>query len=229
MRLYDASVRELRYITPIEPAAWIDCPSEAIPAPGRYSAAWSVADSSAPLSTPLFAAQIAQDGFLAAPPIPSSWEPGAKLELRGPLGRGFTLPASARRLALAALAETSARLLPLIPMALQSDLAVALFSDFPIPDIPSAVEIYPVQDLPEALAWADLLLLDAPVSELERLRVKLHLKPEDWLPCPAQALVLTAMPCSGIAECGACFVPGRHRWKQACQDGPVFDLNELSW
>ena len=229
MRLYDASIRELRYYTSNEPTAWITCLADAIPTPGRYIAAWSVADRTAPLSTPLFAAQIAPDGFLAAPPIPSSWEPGAILELRGPLGQGFTLPATARRLALAALAETSTRLLPLIPLALQNDTAVALFSDSPIPDIPSAVEIYPVQDLPEALTWADLLLLDASVDELERLRSRLGLKPEDWLPCPAQALILTAMPCSGIAECGACFVPGRRKLKQACQDGPVFDLNELAW
>jgi len=151
MRLYDASIRELRYYTSNDPAAWITCPAEAIPAPGRYIAAWSVTDGAAPLSTPLFAAQIAPDGFLAAPPIPSSWEPGAILELRGPLGQGFTLPATARRLALAALAETSTRLLPLIPLALQNDTAVALFSDSQIPDIPSAVEIYPIQDLPEAL------------------------------------------------------------------------------
>ena len=229
MRLYDASIRELRYYTPNQPAAWIVCPAEAIPAPGRYIAAWATADTAAPLSTPLFAAQIAPDGFLAAPPIPFSWEPGAILELRGPLGQGFTLPATARRLALAALADTAARLLPVIPMALQSDIAVALFSDSPIPNIPSAVEIYPVQDLPEALAWADILMLDMPVDELERLRGRLRMKPEDRLPCPAQALILTAMPCSGIAECGACFVPGRRKWKQACQDGPVFDLNELTW
>jgi dihydroorotate dehydrogenase electron transfer subunit len=114
-------------------------------------------------------------------------------------------------------------------MALQSDIAVALFSDSPIPNIPSAVEIYPVQDLQEALAWADILMLDMTVDELERLRGRLRMKPEDRLPCSAQALILTAMPCSGIAECGACFVPGRRKWKQACQDGPVFDLNELTW
>jgi hypothetical protein len=37
------------------------------------------------------------------------------------------------------------------------------------------------------------------------------------------------MPCAGIAECGACAVPGGGwgGWKLACQHGPVFDLNWL--
>jgi hypothetical protein len=43
----------------------------------------------------------------------------------------------------------------------------------------------------------------------------------------AQALVITPMPCGGIAECGVCAVTARRGWKLACKDGPVFDLTEL--
>jgi hypothetical protein len=229
MRTFDAFVKELRFDTGESPTAWIACPTEVIPAPGQYISAWSLHDGAAPLPTPLFPAQLSPDGFLAAPPVPRTWEPGSPLELSGPLGCGFHLPVTTRRLALVALGETVARLNPLVSLAVQTDIAVALFSSAPVRNIPAAVEIFPIHDLPDALNWADLLLIDLPIEALSHLRITLRLQAEDHLPCPAQVLVMTSMPCSGLAECGACYVPGRRKWKQACQDGPVFDLDELSW
>lgn len=229
MRQFNAVIHEIRFDSASAPAAWVACPTEAIPAPGQYVSAWAPSDSAAPLATPLFAAKIDQGGFLAAPPAPRSWEPGLVLELRGPLGRGFSLPMTTRRLALVALGESNARLMPVIDLALQKDIAITLFSAVSTPSISSLVEIYPLQELPAGLAWADLLMLDASVDDLERLRDYLRLKPDELLPCPAQILIAANLPCGGLAECGACFVPGRRKWKRACQDGPVFDLNELAW
>lgn len=229
MRQFSAVIKEILLAPDAGPTAWITCQPEAIPAPGQYLSAWAPADRTAPLATALFAARIGPEGFLAAPPIPRSWEPGLPLELRGPLGRGFTLPVTTRRLALAALSETNARLIPVIDLALQKDIAITLFSAAPAPALSSSVEIYPLQELPAGLAWADLLMLDASVDDLDRLRGYFRLKSDEFLPCPAQILVAASMPCGGLAECGACFVPGRRKWKQACQDGPVFDLSELAW
>ena len=84
-------------------AAWIACPKEAIPQPGQYVSAWSPQDQETALSSVLFSAENTDVGFLAVPPVPHNWEPGTSLILRGPLGRGFQLPATARRLALIAL------------------------------------------------------------------------------------------------------------------------------
>jgi hypothetical protein len=229
VRTSDAYIKELRYEPGEILSAWITCPAEAIPAPGQYVSAWSLHDSAAPLSTPLFAAQSTLNGFLAAPPVPGTWEPGSPLELAGPYGCGFYLPKTTRRLALVALGETVARLSPMMSLALQADVAMALFSSAPVQNIPTAVEIYPIHDLPDALAWADLLMIDLPLENLSHLRNTLRLKMEDHLPCPAQVLVVTHMPCSGLAECGACFVPARRKWKRACHDGPVFNLDELAW
>jgi NAD(P)H-flavin reductase len=229
MRTFDAFVKELRNDAVETRTAWISCPAEAIPAPGQYVSAWSVHDRIAPLASPLFPARVSPDGFLAAPPVPITWEPGSLLELSGPYGRGFNVPRTTHRLALAALGETAARLNPLVNLALQADIAVTLFSSVPVQNVPTAVEIYPTHDLPEALNWADLLLIDLPVEELGHLRATLCLQAGDHLPCPAQVLVVTIMPCSGLAECGTCYVPARRKWKRACLDGPVFDLDELAW
>ncbi len=207
-------------------AAWIACPPKAIPAPGQYLLAW---DTAAALGTALFRAGAESDGFLAAPPIPDEWEPGSPLRLRGPLGQGFRLPTQVRRLALAALGETAERLLPLAEPLPGRKLDVALVSDAALPSLPASVEIHPLHALPEVLSWADFLALDLPLEALPRLRTVLGTASGRGLPCPAQALVSTPMPCAGLAECGACAVPARGGWKHACLDGPVFDLNLLDW
>ena len=68
-----------------------------------------------------------------------------------------------------------------------------------------------------------------PVSELPGVRKWLGLNPFQRLACPAQLLIRTAMPCSGLGECGVCAVATRVGWALACSDGPVFDFNTLEW
>ena len=227
MKSSSASIREIR-LERGERAAWITCLPESIPAPGRYVMAWAPDDLDAPLGTPLFAQEMAEDGFLAVSRLPRSWEPGTQLELRGPLGRGFALPETIRRLALVILGETAGRLLPLARQALAHDAAVSLYTDLSLPPLPSALEISPLNAAPEALDWADFLALDLPLDAVSRVRQVLGLPGEAHsLPCQGQALVLAPMPCGGLAECGACAVPVGRSWKLACQDGPVFDLDAL--
>ena len=207
-------------------AVWIACPKRLVPAPGRYTLAWSPEDEDAPLATALFAAQVSAQGFLAAPPAPRAWAPGTRLLLRGPLGSGFHLPPTMHRLALAALGDGAARLLPLAREALARQAAVTLFTDGFLPTLPAIVEVGPLSGLSEALAWADFLAVDIPLGKMPGLSQTLGAGVHS-LPCPAQALVVTDMPCAGAAQCGACGVKISSKWKLACKDGPVFDLGEL--
>jgi Iron-sulfur cluster binding domain of dihydroorotate dehydrogenase B len=214
------------------------CPQNLIPSPGEYLLAHAPA-SSAPLSVPVFCADPVPGGFLVAPPIPQTWRPGTILSLRGPLGHGFSLPASVSHVALVALGKTSARLKPLIPVALGQAASIALVSELDLPELPPEVEIQPVSTLPEVAQWADYLAFDLPRESLPGLREKLRLgehrpcrehvgaRRQAKVPFEAQALVVTPMPCGGMAECGLCAVTTRRGWKMACKDGPVFDLGEL--
>jgi dihydroorotate dehydrogenase electron transfer subunit len=62
------------------------------------------------------------------------------------------------------------------------------------------------------------------------LRKSLQLRAHEYLPCPAQVLVTSPMPCGGIAECGVCALPLRKKgYVLTCKDGPVFNLNQLRW
>jgi hypothetical protein len=137
-----------------------------------------------------------------------------------------------RNLALASLSDTPAPLLPLAGLADNVALFTAsppsLFADSPFPSLPSSIEINPLAYLADALRWADFLALDLPLERIPDLPKLLGLAGDRYLPCPAQALVITPMPCGGLAECGVCAVhtPGKTS-QLACKDGPVFVLQDL--
>jgi dihydroorotate dehydrogenase electron transfer subunit len=151
------------------------------------------------------------------------------LDLVGPLGNGFELPREVQRLGLVALGDTISRLMPLVGQIEHSQRGVTLFTNLPLPRIPAYLEAYPLPSLVEALDWPDFLVIDLPLERLPELRDILGLADGRSLACPTQVLVTTPMPCAGLAQCGACAVPGRRGWKLACEDGPVFDLHQLKW
>jgi len=218
-------------------SARIDCDPRLIPNPGGYLMAHNPNEPEAVFGQVLFPvglpASIEGDSdktpFNLAP-IPRTWHPGTSLELRGPLGRAFSLPPAVRNLTLIALGESAGRLLPLISSALEKYADIAIVSDVPLPQLPPIIEIHALNAISEAIAWADFLAIDMPLDNIPILRDTLRLGPHDYLPCPAQILVSTPMPCAGIAECGVCALPWRKKgYALACKDGPVFNLNQLQW
>jgi hypothetical protein len=229
MRQYRGRVTEIRLDAQGRHAAWIDCASGAIPAAGQYVRAHNLDDREAALGSWLFPGNIADSGFLALPPIPTSWNLGTHLDLWGPLGKGFVLPEGVQRLALAAIGDTATRLLPLIEVGMRFDCSVTLFTDVPLNQLSLSVEVHPLSALPEALDWPQFLALDVPLEYLSTLRGKLGLEAGQGLPCPTQVLVYGPMPCAGLAACGVCAIPARRGWKLVCKDGPVFDLDQLEW
>lgn len=224
MRVYAGEVQEI-LLWGGKRVTRLLCPPQAVPAPGEFILAEA---EGGVVTTPVFLAADSAQGFVAAPPVPSHWMPGLPLELRGPLGRGFHLPADVQKLALLALSDSAARLLPLAVSALERHLAVVLFADCHLPPLPYSLEAFPRKSLPEFLGWADFLAIDLPLPGLPTLRRLLG--SSESLPCPAQALLTAPMPCGGIAGCGVCAVAARKgKYLLTCEDGPVFDLRALDW
>ncbi len=206
--------------------ARISCPANLIPAPGQYLLAGS-ASLSDPLPVPLFSTDSTPFGFTAAPPVPSAWTPGAEIALRGPLGRGFILPPSARQVALVPFDEDVSRLRGLIAPALKQGAAVVLLGVSDLGGLPDEVEVQPFSLLEETLAWADYAAFDVLRESLPGLRERLGGSNQVPAGKEAQVLVRTPAPCGGIAECGVCAVTLKSGWKLACKDGPVFDLRDV--
>jgi dihydroorotate dehydrogenase electron transfer subunit len=203
----------------------VSCPPNVVPAPGQYLLASDGSDS--PLPVPLFYTDFAPDGFMAPAPVNCSWSPGEQLLLRGPLGRGFTLPAAAHRVGLVAFDDSTARLKGLIIPALKQDAAVVLVSDSSPDDLPDDVEVQPLSLLSDVVEWADYAALDVGRENLRPLRERLGNRTQLSPGMEVQVLIRTPVPCGGMGECGVCAVNLKSDWTLACKDGPVFDWRDL--
>ena len=205
--------------------ARISCPANLIPAAGQYLLASDASDSRLPV--PLYYTDSAPEGFLAAPPIPQSWMPGTSLSLRGPLGRGFVVPAVARRIALVAFDDAPLRLRGLIQPSLKQGAAVVLVSDFSVDNLSDEVEVHPLSELSEIMTWADYIAFDVARENLFALKEQLGMLKQLSASYEAQVLIRTPMPCGGVADCAVCAVSLKSGWQMTCKDGPVFDLREI--
>jgi NAD(P)H-flavin reductase len=205
--------------------ARVTCPPNLVPVPGQYLLASDGTDS--PLPVPLYYTDSAPQGFVAVTPAASRWMPGLELDLRGPLGRGFSLSLAARRVGLVAFDDSPARLRGLIRPALKQEAAVVLVSSSAPDHLPDDVEVQPLSTLIDILAWADYVAFDVSRENLQQLRDEVGKQNQLIARMAVQVLIRTPVPCGGIAECGVCAVPLRSGWKLACKDGPVFDWGEL--
>lgn len=214
--------------------ARIACAADLIPSPGQYLLA-SSASFMDPLpvslysteSTPRGVAMASWSHFVAAAPIPETWTPGTELALRGPFGRGFSLPPTAGKVVLVPFDDSSARLRGLIRPALAQGAAVVLLSNSDGERLPDEVEVQPISALDDIISWADYIAIDVLRESLPGLRERLGGKYQSSVRLEAQVLIYTPVPCGGIAECGVCSVNLKSGWRTACKEGPVFGLGEI--
>ena len=231
MRLFSGRIEEIRRYTADHRQAVIAVQDGLLPKPGQYLQVHRLVDPEAATAHTVFPGGVEADQrpnrFTTAPPIPASWQPGDQLLLRGPLGRGFQLPPQTSRLALASLGSETASLLPLAAEVLSRGGEVALFTDQETPHLPPQLEISPLDELEQGLLWANFLAVSGSPDQVAALKATTY--PKQMMPCPAQALVLIPMPCGGMAACGVCALPDRKgKTLLACEDGPVFDWEQLS-
>ena len=203
----------------------VSCPAPLVPSPGQYLLASDGSD--LPLPVSLFYTESAPQGFIAVSSAGTFWQPGMELQLRGPLGRGFMLPVSARKVGLVAFDGSPAPLQGLIPPALKQDSAVVLVGNTSSDRLPDDVEVQPLSALAEILEWADYLAIDVRRENLHQLREQLGTLNRLAVGGETQVLVHTPVPCAGIADCGVCAVTSKSGWSLACKEGPVFGWREL--
>ncbi len=212
----------------LDGSARIDCPPNLIPSPGQYLLAHADA-SDAPLPVPVFFYDSAPKGFRFAPPCPSSWTIGTKPNLRGPLGHGYSLPSTARKVALIAVDDVPARLHGLVALAMKQEAEIVVVSDAELNELPEVVEVQPLHALEEVCKWADYIAMDIDRENLGQLKKMFGKQEQAAAVQEAQILVRVPMPCGGVADCGVCAViPSvRHDWKMACKHGPVFVYHDI--
>jgi NAD(P)H-flavin reductase len=204
----------------------IECSLDLTPSPGQYLHAHKPASDS-PLPVSLFSMESTSNGFRSAPPTPLDWKPGDFVNLRGPLGHGFQIPTSAKKIALVAFDESIARLYGLISSSLKQNREVVLVCNSASQNLPEAVEVQPLQALVDILKWADYTAFDIQRENMNQLKEILKEQNQLSPKMEAQILIHTSMPCGGIAECGVCALTLNHEWKMICKEGPVFRLQDV--
>jgi dihydroorotate dehydrogenase electron transfer subunit len=178
----------------------------------------------------------------------TSWlaaqQEGARLDMLGPLGRGWEMHPTTSTLLLIAEDQRIAAMTLLAQTAIERDLSVTLIGSFQ-----SAIDVYspallppeveyvivtsdgslgiagnPSSVLEENLPWADAAYCGVShetaidlYARFERLRGK-HF---------AQALLLHPLVC-GNGVCLTCSVETHSGSKLVCRDGPVFDLRDIA-
>jgi len=189
--------------------------------PGQFCLA--SLDKAALLREPLFPASPTE--FVVDESHPwAALEPGAVLDLLGPFGAGWALPAGASRLLI--VAENPARVLAVMRAALAQNASVVWAWREAVPDcaatlLPAEVEFHIGTLTAEVAEWAEVALLDVPEpgATAARLRDLRPLRPAGFV----QGLCGPAMPCGGGA-CQACWVATARGKRLACVDGPVLQI-----
>jgi dihydroorotate dehydrogenase electron transfer subunit len=178
-----------------------------------------------------------------------SRKPGDTLDVIGPLGNGFPLPDHVQRLLLVSDGQALDPLLGQMSRAIDAGVAVTLVMGgsqaaklYPISALPPMVEFQaatldgslghrgPVTDLlPDLLTWADAVcvvgstvLYRALQTQAERIRFRADANYLFGLLTPDR------MAC-GVGACMSCTLETKTGLKQACVDGPTFDLTTLEF
>lgn len=174
----------------------------------------------------------------------SQRQKGETLDLLGPLGNGFTIHPDSERLLLIAGGLGIAPLVFLAQEALLQGKLVTLLMG-----APTAARLYPHQLLPDGITtitatedgsagrkgmitdilsdfidWADHVYACGPLAMYQTIDTQTQQQEKR----PVQVSLEVRMGC-GLGACYGCSIKTRHGIKQVCQDGPVFDLEEILW
>ena len=179
------------------------------------------------LAAALFPCGMDGKGFTPPRELPVTWQPGVSLSIRYPLGKGFAVPPSARRLLMVSAAGHPQRLLPVAGTILANGGEAALFSYSQTNEISPEIELLTRDHLQDACTWADCIIGDTSIDHLPVWKGMVTRGDSAGSKRNIQVLIDTPMACHGTADCGVCAVKTKRGWINACSDGPVFQLAEL--
>ncbi len=202
--------------------------------PGQYLAVSSRFEQDNQIPFTLFIESSSNNEISIGSPAPPNWYPGQEITFRGPLGQGFSPPAMLKRLALVGFDDNPNRLMALVNHTFNQNVDIVMAGDFisnPViaRDIPAHVELTKLDHLDDLFTWADYIAMDVPSFKIQELNEILQSTSSKIPRGDIQVLIFTSMPCAAIAECGICAVKTVKGYKLACQDGPVFNLNDINF
>lgn len=205
------------------PQVRIRCSEAAIPEAGQPMLAYPLGTESFQRFT-LYPSEILEDGFRCPLPEQENWQPGDQINVLGPIGRGYSPPAKAKRWLLMSEASHFSPLLPLLKLAEENGAAVVLVGRQHPTQLPASVEV--LSEPEPALDWADYAAISLPWAKLSQLKARFGRYRDLPLPCSAQVLLHDPLPC-GFGGCLCCGLPSGSHLTLRCRQGPVFNWDQL--
>jgi len=170
---------------------------------------------------------------------------GDSLDLLGPLGKGFAIHPTSKKLLLVAGGIGIAPIAFLAQQAVKGGFELKLLLGaktarqlYPRKLLPPETEpAVSTEDgsagskgmltdlLPDFIPWADQIFACGPTSMYRTISSSNQKLPSEK---PVQISLEVRMGC-GLGICYACTIKTKNGLKQVCQDGPVFNLNDIIW
>ena len=170
---------------------------------------------------------------------------GDKIDVLGPLGKGFSIESSSKNLLLMAGGIGIAPLTFLAQRA-SSQYSITLIHGASTAaqlyerSLPSEVRFIPVTEdgsmgekgmvtdiLPDFLGWADQIYACGPIGMYKAMST-MSLRAERSNLKKCQVSLEVRMGC-GIGACYSCTINTKKGLKRVCRDGPVFELGDVIW
>ena len=186
----------------------------------------------------------------------SQRQEGEKIDMLGPLGKGFTIAPKSKNLLLVAGGVGVAPLVFLVQQAssqhhitlLHGVSTAAQLYHFSLvggkkrsrlPPLPNGVQFVPVTEdgstgqkgmatdfLPDFLDWADQIYACGPIEMYKTMLLTADSRQLTAKKC--QVSLEVRMGC-GFGACYGCTINTKKGLKQVCRDGPVFELDDIMW
>jgi dihydroorotate dehydrogenase electron transfer subunit len=168
---------------------------------------------------------------------------GETLDLLGPLGNGFSIETTSKKLLLAAGGMGIAPLAFLTQQALSDGKSVKMILGarkkerlFPKDFLPKGIELFIITEdgtegdkgkisdiLPKYVDWADQIFACGPLAMYKSI----SRQTKNWTKRkPVQVSLEVRMGCS-IGACFSCSIKTKNGMKRVCSDGPVFNLDDV--
>ena len=175
---------------------------------------------------PIYFALLLDDIFFMKPKN-TNWEIGDQLIVKGPIGSGFLNDYNFQNLLCVSLDLPRGGLNPVIDHCVGTGKNVAYMLDDTDVGLPNSVEIVFPEMLDENLLWADYVLIEAERDHLDQSKEILKRILDSGI--PTEILIYCPILCSGDSKCMVCTVKTKKGWIRTCQNGTVFNLNELEF
>lgn len=173
----------------------------------------------------------------------SQYQKGNSIDILGPFGNGFSLQPSSRRLLLLAGGVGIAPLVFLAEKALREGRSITLLmgaydasSLYPRTLLPSPIDLFTATEdgsegkrgivtelMSDSDYQADQIFACGPTSMYQSIAAQGNLKGKS-----VQISLEVRMGC-GLGACYGCTIKTKRGLQQVCQDGPVFELDDILW